>query len=70
MFAVAVHEFGHALGLGHSSTDESIMTPYYKGAEDMSRFKLHSDDKQAIQQLYGQSTVALTAYWMIKYISN
>jgi hypothetical protein len=48
LFTVALHEAGHALGLGHSDQPGAVMYPYYRQA-----FGLTSDDIAGIQDLYG-----------------
>uniref|UniRef100_A0A182QT25 Peptidase metallopeptidase domain-containing protein n=1 Tax=Anopheles farauti TaxID=69004 RepID=A0A182QT25_9DIPT len=52
LFDVAVHEFGHSLGLGHSSQQDAIMFPWhhisYRGKDT-----IPEDDRLGIQSIYG-----------------
>ena len=49
LVTVAAHEFGHSLGLRHSSVNGALMFPSYSGPQ---RF-LHSDDINGIRAHYG-----------------
>lgn len=51
LYTVAGHEFGHALGLAHSTVAGSLMYPYYGGPHR----NLTDDDIAGIQSIYGTS---------------
>ena len=55
LFSVALHEAGHALGLGHSDDPASVMYPYYSFHAGLS-----PDDIAGIQALYGPAAGAGT----------
>lgn len=55
LFTVAAHEFGHALGLAHSSDPSALMYPTYKYQQPYG-FHLSKDDVKGIQALYGIGT--------------
>jgi len=54
LLQVAVHEFGHALGLRHSRVRSAVMYPYYHGYDR--DFQLDRDDINGIRFLYGLSS--------------
>lgn len=47
LFSVAMHEIGHALGLGHGTTSAAVMYATYNGATG-----LHTDDIAGIRAIY------------------
>ncbi|XP_075404843.1 matrix metalloproteinase-27 [Tenrec ecaudatus] len=52
LFLVAAHEFGHSLGLSHSSDQRALMFPNYVSM-DPSKYPLSQDDISGIQSIYG-----------------
>jgi hypothetical protein len=53
LYSVALHEAGHALGLGHSDQPGAVMYPYYHQANGLT-----SDDIAGLRDLYGQKETA------------
>jgi len=55
VFTVALHEAGHALGLGHSDNPYSVMYPYYRRVT-----ALTEEDIAAIRELYAPAGIPET----------
>jgi Matrixin/Putative peptidoglycan binding domain len=55
---VAIHEFGHALGLNHSPVVGSVMEAFYGGP----RRVLHGDDIAGITSIYGGYAIAYASW--------
>uniref|UniRef100_A0A8D1MS30 Peptidase metallopeptidase domain-containing protein n=1 Tax=Sus scrofa TaxID=9823 RepID=A0A8D1MS30_PIG len=55
LFLVAAHEFGHSLGLSHSTDPGALMYPNYAFSEP-STYSLPQDDINGIQAIYGPSS--------------
>jgi hypothetical protein len=53
---VMAHEYGHALGLGHSSVGQATMAPSV-GPGQTSLRSIHADDVAGVQCLYGVASV-------------
>ena len=49
---VGIHEFGHMLGLGHSSVSGATMTPSMTGYCDRTQLALAADDIAGIESMY------------------
>ena len=58
LLMVGLHEIGHALGLGHSLSGDSVMQPIYKGYSEPN-LKLGKGDIKAISTLYGKKRIHL-----------
>jgi hypothetical protein len=56
IFSVALHELGHALGLGHSDVPGAVMYPYYRRVT-----ALTDEDIGAIRMLYAEPEAAPSA---------
>lgn len=58
LLQVAAHEFGHVLGLQHTTAAKALMSPFYTFRYPLS---LSPDDRRGIQHLYGRPQLTPTS---------
>ncbi|KAJ1113487.1 hypothetical protein NDU88_001731 [Pleurodeles waltl] len=56
LYLVAAHEFGHSLGLSHSSNPSSLMYPTYQ-SRSTDGSPLSNEDAQMVQNMYGTQSI-------------
>ncbi|HBC56268.1 MAG TPA: hypothetical protein DCZ03_03810, partial [Gammaproteobacteria bacterium] len=62
IFTVALHEIGHAIGLGHSEEVGAVMGAFYTKVVA----GLHADDIAGAQHIYGPAVVPVpAAFWLL-----
>lgn len=64
IFPIALHEIGHAIGLGHSRIVESAMLPSTSAGYQF-RYELAADDIAGIQTIYGAAIPLPGAGWLL-----
>ncbi|KAJ8394692.1 hypothetical protein AAFF_G00042920 [Aldrovandia affinis] len=60
LFAVAAHEFGHALGLSHTPDPGAVMYPAYNFVK-LDEFGLSHNDVENVQKMYGVNPNRVTS---------
>ena len=58
--AICAHEYGHALGLGHTSIEGATMYPYASGVGDGLR-TIETDDRDGLHAIYGAASASKPA---------
>ncbi len=67
--SVATHEYGHCLGLGHSTTGAATMAPSV-GPGQVGPRSIHSDDIAGLQAIYGAAAATKPTISGLAYIGS